>query len=154
MGGTQIAIGGTPIRGLVLGGSLDTASLISADGSVSEVATRYEFATSQLALVGAYADYYFSAIRGFHVQASLGLAVYVMGQGNPDDPDPGIAAPHAATGFGFSLGGGHEWWIHEDWSAGLMPRLMMGWVKGTDEWGSAFRHRVLGVGLLVSASYH
>ena len=153
-GATHIAIGGTPFRGLVLGGSLDTLSLIGASGSPSHPPTRYEFDTSQFAVVGIFGDYYFSAIRGFHAQASFGLGVHVMGQGNPADSEAGIASPHSAIGYGFTLGVGHEWWVDEEWSLGVLPRFMVGWASGNDEWGTSYDHSVLGYTLLASATYH
>jgi len=153
-GATHLALGGTPFRGLVLGGSLDTLTLIGAGGSPSEMPTRYEFDTSQLAVAGIFADYYPFPTRGFHAQASFGLAIHVMGQGDPADVEAGIASPHSALGYGFTLGAGNEWWVHEDWSIGLLPRLMLGWASGTDEWGTPYDHRVLGYSLLVTMTYH
>jgi hypothetical protein len=147
-------LGGTPFRGLALGGSLDTLTLLSADGAPSREPTRYEFDTSQLAVVGVFADYYPSATRGFHVQASFGLGVYVMGQGDPSVAEAGIASPHSSVGYGFTLGVGNEWWVDEDWSIGLLPRFMMGWASGNDEWGTPYDHRVIGYSLLATMTYH
>lgn len=153
-GATHLALGGTPFRGLALGGSLDTLTLIGANGSPSDIRTRYEFDTSQLAIAGIFGDYYPSATRGFHVQASFGLSVYVMGQGDPANVDAGIASPHSAVGYGFSLAVGNEWWIDEEWSMGLLPRFMLGWANGNDEWGTPYDHRVIGYSLLVTITYH
>jgi len=30
------------------------------------------------------------------------------------------------------LGIGHEWWIGEQWSTGILVRATSGWVSGTD----------------------
>ena len=52
------------------------------------------------------------------------------------------------------LGVGNQWWVDRDWTLGILPRLMLAWTEGTDEFGGAFSHRTLGYSLLLSATYH
>jgi hypothetical protein len=151
-GATEVAVGLTPFRGWVLGLAIDTLTMPSASGSLGADAGRFEFQTSQLATYGALVDYYLDPLRGFHVQASVGLASYIMGQG--DSGSATIAPPHAALGFGFMLGVGNQWWIDRDWTLGVLPRLMLAWTNGVDEFGGAFSHRTIGYSLLLTATYH
>lgn len=152
-GATQVSLGFTPLRGWVLGVSIDTVVLPSSSGTLSDRGGRFEFNTSQLALFGLLIDYYPDPLRGFHVQATGGLASFIMAQGNASE-DNMIAPPHAAVGAGFSLGVGNQWWLDKNWTIGVLPRLTLGWASGTDEFGYDFRHRVLGYSLLLTTSYH
>ena len=151
-GATEVAVGLTPFRGWVVGVAIDTLTMPSASGSLGAGAGRFEFETSQLATYGALVDYYLDPLRGFHVQASVGLASYIMGQGNSSGAT--IAPPHAALGFGFMLGVGNQWWIGREWTLGVLPRLMLAWTNGVDEFGGAFSHRTIGYSLLLTATYH
>ncbi|HEX4473899.1 MAG TPA: hypothetical protein VH142_02410, partial [Polyangiaceae bacterium] len=38
-----------------------------------------------------------------------------------------------ATGFGFMVGFGDEWWVGRDWGLGVLARLSMGFVGGDDD---------------------
>ncbi len=152
-GATQVALGFTPVRGWVLGMAIDTVTIPGGSGSLTSDTGRFEFKTSQLALFGALIDFYPDPLRGFHVQASAGLASYVMAQGTAE-ADRVIAPPHVGVGAGFSLGVGNQWWVHPEWTIGVLPRLVLGWASGNDEFGSRFRHRVVGYSLLLTTTYH
>lgn len=150
---TEVAIGFTPARGWVFGVAVDTVTIPSASGKLTPEAGTFEFNTSQSAIYGILIDYYPDPLRGFHVQLNGGLASYVMAQGNADDAAM-IAPPHAAAGSGFALGVGNQWWVAPDWTLGILPRLVMGWTSGIDEFGSRFNHRTVGYSLLLTATYH
>lgn len=150
---TEVALGYTFFRGWVFGVAIDTLTMPRGSAQLVEGVGSFDFETSQSAHYGLLVDYYPDALRGFHVQASGGIASYIMGQGNASDP-PTIAPPHAALGFGFMLGVGNQWWLDRDWSLGILPRLMLAWTNGVDEFGGSFSHRTLGYSLLLSATYH
>ena len=152
-GATQVALGFTLARGWVVGAAIDTVTVPGGSGSLSSDIGRFEFDTCQLALYGVLIDFYLDPLRGFHIQATGGIASYVMAQGNADDGTV-IAPPHAAIGAGFSLGVGNQWWISPDWTIGVLPRFMLGWASGIDEFGAQFRHRALGYSLLLTTTYH
>jgi hypothetical protein len=152
-GATQVAVGFTPLRGWVLGVAIDTVTLSGGQASLKEELGQFEFGTSQLAVYGVLIDYYHDALRGFHVQATGGITSYVMSQGQALS-DGVIAPPHAAVGGGFSLGLGNQWWISPEWSVGVLPRLMLGWASGTDQFGAVHRHRGIGYSLLLTMTYH
>lgn len=150
---TEVALGYTFFRGWVFGVAIDTLTMPRGSATLADGVSNFKFKTSQSAHYAIFADYYLDPLRGFHVQASGGIASYVMGQGDANDP-PTIAPPHAAMGFGFMLGVGNQWWLDRDWSIGVLPRLMLAWTSGTDEFGGSFSHRTLGYSLLLSATYH
>ena len=150
---TEVALGYTFFRGWVLGFAIDTLTIPRASAELADGVSSFDFTTSQSAHYALFADFYPDPLRGFHVQASAGLASYIMSQGNADTP-PSIAPPHAAAGFGFMLGVGNQWWVDREWTLGILPRLMLAWTEGTDEFGAVFSHRTLGYSLLLSATYN
>jgi hypothetical protein len=153
--GTAIAVGLTPARGLVVGVAADTVTIPSADADVADPRTgNYSFLTSQFALISAFADYYVDDEAGFHVQGGMGLATYVSGVGEPQNPDAPRAEAHTALGFGTVLGVGYEWFIGRQWSAGLMMRLLWGKTSGSDPRGGEWTHTTVSPGLMVGLTYH
>ena len=42
----------------------------------------------------------------------------------------------------------------DQWTLGVLPRLMLAWTNGVDEFGGAFSHRTIGYSLLLTATYH
>lgn len=150
---TEVALGYTLFRGWVFGFAIDTLTIPRASATLAEGVSSFRFKTSQSAHYGLLIDYYPDPLRGFHVQASGGIASYIMGQGDANDP-PAMAPPHAALGFGCMLGVGNQWWVDRDWSVGVLPRLLLAWTNGADEYGGSFSHRTLGYSLLLSATYH
>jgi hypothetical protein len=157
-GATEVAIGGTPMPGLVLGGGVYTMIMTSSEAKIRRAPSAYAFAPSQLALFSAVVDYYFWEREGLHAQAGLGLASFVMGQGRPtvqprDVPVRSVRA-HTATGFGIVLGVGYEWWIAEQWGIGGLVRMLRGWTSGVDPTGVQWDHDSIAYSLLMTATYH
>ena len=65
-------------------------------------------------MAGPFVDYYPSAALGWHVQALVGYARFFH-QG-----DTTIEVP---DGIGLMAGVGHDWWISDRWSVGILARL-------------------------------
>jgi hypothetical protein len=107
-GGT-LALGGTPLPGLVIGGMMNATTLRGnfkgrpegpeTDASVSRV------------MFGAFADWFPDPYDGWHVGAALGFAAVTLTDSSLDD----------AVGAAFSakLFGGYDWWIGPQWTLGL-----------------------------------
>ncbi len=156
--GTHLAIGFTPIAGLALAGSLETATIVAGEsdsfrfrgGSVSD---GYVFKTAQLELIGLLVDWYPWPEKGFHVQASPGFAVFIAGQGDTPANAPRLRA-HTATGWGSGFGVGYEWWIGDEWGLGLLGRVLYASVSGQDAPGNEWSHRMLAAAIGVTATYH
>ena len=155
-GATEVAIGATPLPGLVIGGGAYTVIWTAPEAAVYDVGATYEFAASQLVLFGPFADWYVWPKNGWHVQGALGLASFVMGQGVPHAP-PGavpVVRAHTSLGYGLMLGAGYEWFVADQWSVGLLARMTRGWTHGSTPDGVDLAHDVAGYSVLLSITYH
>jgi hypothetical protein len=150
---TEIAIGFTPVASLVIGGGIYTITAPSPESDESGVAGGYDFALTQLELFALFGDYYVNPRSGLHFQAGGGLCAMIMGQGSGKEEGPTTHA-HTAVGPGIMLGGGYEWWIADQWSAGILGRAIYGWSSGSDPKGVTWEHGTLGWSLLASATFH
>jgi hypothetical protein len=151
---TEVALGATPGGGFAIGGAIYTATVPSLemdDTGVSE--GRYDYELSQLALFALHADFYPDPEQGLHFQAGLGLAAYIAGMGFPVGQGQDARA-HTSTGFGLMLGAGHEWWVAEQWSMGLLARMLYAWTGGVDPESLGWNHKTFAPTLMVTATYH
>jgi hypothetical protein len=152
----EFALGGTPSRGLVLGGGIYTASFV-----VSEFRPRGWYETERgalpaevnpaggdLSVIGPFIDYYFKPGKGLHLQAATGLATL--------GTSPfGHRRGDGALGAGLMLGFGHEWWVSEEWGIGVLGRFVGGVLVQEDAGGTDWIH-VMGTmpSVLLTATYH
>ena len=122
----ELALGGTPAPGLVIGGGLyvdftpgqpETSTLKVNGKSASPLV----FDRASIALLGPFADYYFDPKLGWHAQGALGIAS--MGLGKGSQADKPATGSKGMGGLGFMIGGGYEWWIAEQWSMGVLLRF-------------------------------
>lgn len=140
----ELLFGGTPAQGLVIGGGTNGGSVFA---PTLEINGRDEpESPEQLALsaFGIFADYYFVPSGGFHAQAFLGYAIL-----QADGSDAG----ESPDGFAISVGSGHEWWVGEQWSLGIMLRLLYASLS-FDPGGLDESHSILLPALLATATYH
>lgn len=108
----QVLLGGTLFDRLAFGGGL----LFSYSPSPS---TDTPGVSSQSIVgLGIYGDYYLDPVaNGLHVQAFLGWGgLETSFQGNVGGSDP--------TGLVTHVGVGYEWWLSDQWSYGVMGRLL------------------------------
>lgn len=116
----EIAVGGTPWPGLVLGGSLWTARI---DPSFVEggrtVTPDDDSVKITVARIGPFLDWYPWPRRGFHtaVAAGLGFQAESDVKGNPIRP-PWLGA-------GVSVGSGYEWFVSSQSSLGFFARVTL-----------------------------
>lgn len=151
---TELAVGATPFRGTVLGVGVYTGLWPSPRANGEDPGLDYEFDTSQLALYAPMVDFYPRPRAGWHVQGALGVASVNLGFGSTGLAEPRPAQAHVTTGFGFMLGAGHEWFIGEQWSVGILLRTLRGYSAGTDAGGGEWTHRSGSYALLVTLTYH
>ncbi len=110
----MLLLGGTPAPGLVIGGGM-------MGGHFSKPSVKYGDAESDaddpfvLSLTGAFVDYYFDPGAGLHALAMLGFVAL----------DPARGGDDYSTGGGLALGLGHDWWVADEWSLGLMGRVQI-----------------------------
>lgn len=117
--GAHVQLGGTPVRGLVIGGTLFGTSVPDPEIKVGSL-TGTADGNMLLAGVGVFGNYYFDPAGGGHVQLVLGLAAldYVDENGSSGGSDP--------TGTVVGLGGGYEFWVSDEWSIGPFGRIDFG----------------------------
>jgi hypothetical protein len=151
---TEVAIGFTPVGGLVLGAGIYTATIPSLDAGPQPMGRgSYEWELSQLAIASPHVDFYLDPDRGLHFQGGFGLATYVTGEAKPSGSGAKARA-HTGVGLGFMLGIGHQWWVAEQWSLGLIGRVLYAWTEGIDPEGVTWSHSTLAPSLLLAATHH
>jgi hypothetical protein len=140
----EFLVGGTPAPGVVLfagsAGALVPSPKLTIDGRAVDGPD-----VLSLSILGAGADYYFDPEAGWHVQGMLGFATLV--------PISGSDIGDARSGVGLVLGGGHEWWIGEQWSLGILARVEYCRLGYTDL-DLRERHHLFVPGLIGALTYH
>lgn len=114
----ELYVGGTPWEGVVVGYGSMGAVVYSPDarGPTSDWDPS-DNSPLNLSLQGAFLDYYLDVTEGWHGMLLLGYALaYSSSQVIRNDTVP--------SGPGIAFGAGHEWWIGEEWSLGVMARFI------------------------------
>lgn len=127
---TEISIGGTPLPGLVVAGSLLSHNhpgpdLERDDGMKLDLGDR----NMVFMLLGGTVDYYPRPSRGLHVGGTLGI-LYGVG------PSPSVFGQIGGLGPGLSGFVGHDFWLTEDWSAGPVARIMTAYLTADHQEGN------------------
>jgi hypothetical protein len=100
---------------------------------------------------GPFVDHYFDPRGGLHAQLALGIAT-VRGLGIADLQ---VDGDHVVLGVGGMLGFGYDWWISEEWSFGVLGRLLLAGSTGEDVGGVRWEHGVsVAPSLLFAATYN
>jgi Autotransporter beta-domain len=115
--GANLAIGGTPGEGFVVGGSITVLSSSGGfrggpPGTGGDISAR----TTALGLL---ADWFPAPRHGWHVGGTLAIAVVSA-------TVPLLVANYQdvhGLGFGGSVFGGYDWWLGPEWSLGLMAAV-------------------------------
>jgi len=118
---SSLEVGGTPARGLVVGGSLWTAQL---DPVFVEDGRRISSDDDSVKLtqlrIGPFVDFYPRPERGFHASAGVGLVVEFESDTKGDAVKPIWYGASLATAVG------HEWFIAGEASLGILARFALG----------------------------
>jgi hypothetical protein len=116
----SLMLGGSMMENLVIGGGffVDYASSPTYNVNGMEVATAD--VKQYVVGLGIFGDYYLDPKKGgVHIQGFAGWGgVETSSNGNVGGSDP--------TGLVVYAAGGYEWWISNEWSAGVMGRLAYG----------------------------
>lgn len=144
----SISFGGTPARGLVLGGTLWTARIdpvFVEDGK--DVAPDDDSVKLLLLRIGPLVDWYPHPGRGFHALAAAALTVQIETdtKGNPLQP--------AALGWALSTAAGQEWFLSSELSLGILGRVAFGGLKRAAP-GGPERSLFVMPELALSGTYH
>jgi hypothetical protein len=131
-GGTvsiDAAVGGSPVRGFVIGAEYQTERVFSLSSTDSVVngnepdLSGTRFSTNSLAI---FLDGYPDPTDGLHILGSIGVGWLDVAPGNTPSP----------TGLLLSAGAGYEWFVGPNVSLGVLLRGNLG-VLGVNETGSA-----------------
>ncbi|MBN1656729.1 MAG: hypothetical protein JXA30_23350 [Deltaproteobacteria bacterium] len=153
IGGTgEITLGGTPARGLVLAGSWIGGNIAN-DVVKRDDGTELELdGMLQFSMLGFTIDYYFDEEGGFHLGGTIGGAV----AGAPL-PEESLFEFIGGWGGAIAVSTGYDWWVGQQWSLGVLGRILFAGVKGEDEREgitASEESGYLSFGLLFTAVYH
>jgi hypothetical protein len=143
-----VSLGGTPLPGLVVGGTLWTARIdpvFTEDGV--RVSSNDDSVKLTMLRLGPFLDWYPDERAGFHALANLTFDIHV------ESDEKGDAREPAAFGGSFGLGAGHEWFLASSFSLGAVARLAMG-ASGRAAPGGLERTLYAVPELLLTATYH
>lgn len=132
-GASEIAMGGTPYEGLVIGGGIYSADVLTSTLLVNEGRTLpegFDATSRDFSMVALFMDRYFVPTLGVHFQAALGVASQTgvsLGGANLGRNS------QTANGPGLMLGFGYETWMLDQWSLGALARTSFGVLFSRDK---------------------
>ncbi len=138
----EFLVGGTVANGFVIGGGLLTGVVIEPDvdlGGISAQSSGNLF----FGMLGPFMDYYFDPNKGLHLQVMVGLG-FLTGESSDSE---------TAVGGGLAVGLGHDWWVSDEWSLGILGRLAFAAVKVDDSFINE-EHKAVQAAALFTATYH
>lgn len=120
-GAFDLQLGGTPAKGLVVGGGLFMSSLEHEDARpVAMALDESNPGSVGVVALGPFIDYYPDPKEGLHFGGMLGLAAIGF-------DTPGFAgddAERVATGGAVGAFIGYDWWVAREWSLGAQLRYL------------------------------
>jgi len=150
---SDLMLGGTPARGLVVGGALLATHSPNPQFDSRNPALKLDAAAS-FVVIGPFLDFFFDPRRGFHLGAAAGPSAIWYRDLDPDTAD----RPEAYAGFGVAGFAGYDAWISSNWSLGGYVRAMAAWTKRQVDYAGSplVDERADGTSLAVlfSALYH
>ncbi len=122
----DLAFGGTPADGFVIGGAIFTDTFFSPRSDDLVPSEEARFDSYGVSLLGPFASLYPDARDGLHFVGAFGLGNVSSGNACIDDRcgDGGtnVLRDQVSVGFGMLLGVGYDFWIGEQWSLGVLAR--------------------------------
>jgi hypothetical protein len=146
--GGELALGGTPAPGLVVGGSVWTGRLdpVFIEGGRRVSSDDDSVKLTQLRL-GPFVDYYPNVSLGFHGTAGMALVAEFESDTLGDAIEP------VAYGVSLVTGVGHEWFVSDEVSFGFLARFAVGGVTRSPR-GAPERSLFVLPELALAATYH
>ena len=134
----EFSAGGTPTPGIVIGGGLFGAHSVAPmyGWTFAGQDRRISGGTITTEVIGPFIDAYPISTRGFHLQAALGPAGVAVSKGDghrvcfssatgPNCSTTNVPiAGFSGMGFGLVGGVGYEAFVADDWSLGVIARVM------------------------------
>jgi hypothetical protein len=150
----DVMVGGSPARGLALGGGLWLQ--MAGDPQTNDAPKAEAYDNLATALAGVFIDGFPDPEGGFHVGGALGLASLGARFKNQDlevSPDRLGNSGSGTAGIGSSVWVGYDGWVAADWSLGGMLRLT-GIATGNTHRDLEERASAQMLSVLFSALYH
>ncbi len=144
----EIAIGGSPTPGFVIGGGVWSLNVPAAQNTVG----RGDFAKTDTAAYGGLTqlgllfDLYPAPRAGFHLQAAPGFALAYLG----DTHDGHLVG----GGFAGMAGLGYEGWVSDNWGLGVLARLQIISAKLTNADSETYSGLALAPSLLMTTTFN
>lgn len=147
----ELAIGGSPTPGLVIGGGSWAVHVPSADYTQGrgDYAKTESASWSSISMLGPFIDIYPAPRAGLHVQAAPCLTLVA-----PGTTDTLVTDTLSGVGFGGMVGLGYEGWVSDQWGVGILARAQMLSVNLTDESDNEFGYLALIPSLLMTTTFH
>lgn len=140
----DIMIGGSLVPGLVLGGGIWIAPMVSPkvdfEGQTLTISSNY---TVQFNQIGPFLDYYPNPHEGLHI---LGAVTYAGLTLVEDATNTTLAN---VKGFGLTAGLGYDFWIGNQWSMGVLGQFSYANLSADSE-----SHQLISPALLGSATFN
>lgn len=103
--------------------AFDLSGVMNQSPSVSPSTSRGAFKSLSYSRFGLLADWYPNPRQGLHLMGGVGLSQLMI---NPrtayQSTDPELSDTDHLSGMYFLIGIGHEWWVSQQWSIGLLLR--------------------------------
>ncbi|HEY6727874.1 MAG TPA: hypothetical protein VI197_27765 [Polyangiaceae bacterium] len=154
----ELAVGGTPYPGLVIGGGIYGVAVVTSSVTTNRDDQEIELSrdvapeSRDLSIIGVFVDRYFVPALGLHVQAALGLANQY---GVRVDGEPFNQGEYSPFGPGGLIGLGYETWVTDQWSLGVLARFGASVMFGKDAQGTRWVHYVTNApSFLMTVTYH
>jgi hypothetical protein len=144
----MLALGGTPLPGLVIAGMLSSATLRGRFNGRPRQADEEDASAARL-MLGVMADWYPRVNDGWHVGAAVGFAGITL--------TDSVIPDAVGAAFSAKVFGGYDWWIGPQWALGLAAVLAATpstslLVRDGDS--SGYRFYTLSAGLAGSLTLH
>lgn len=112
--GLDLLIGGTPAKGLAIGGALLNEAGVS--HNVEQGGRSLSDTNVRLTLLGPFVDGFFDPKGGFHMGGAVGLAALAVQDLKVEDETDTL------TGFGGAAWAGYDAWVADEWAIGCLVR--------------------------------
>jgi hypothetical protein len=148
----SIALGGSPIKGFVVGGTAGIAYLaqpmFTLNGETPAAENSRKSGDGLGYDVGAFVDIYPNPAKGLHFQGAISFAYL-------DKPKLyGNESSDNAGGVAFAGGVGYDFWLGPQWSVGLLGKLTYGSLRTSRDDFGVNNQTVVAPALLASFVYH
>jgi hypothetical protein len=147
--GGLVAIGGTPVPGLVVAGALGGTSLSGTDFTAYQPGPTHGW-DARSGVIAALVDWFPDEHGGWHIGGALGLNAVSVTNSSAQITWSGV-------GFGGRLFGGYDRWIGPEWSLGIGGALFAGSsasMKDNSRNDTGYEFGSIGASLEATLLYH